>query len=86
MSIQHYKTILRALFDINPMVPQTARGMDGLVVTSLTPTYLCLQCPSTLTEDDLSKHGSKKSHRFCTFALCQQPHGWKRKLTILSRC
>lgn len=63
-SIQHYKTILRAIFDINPRHPQTTKGMDGQVVTSLTPTYLCLQCPSTLTEEDLSKHGNKKSHRF----------------------
>lgn len=68
MSIQHYKTILRAIFDINPILSHTAKGVDGQVVTSITPTYLCLQCPSTLTDDDLTKHGNKKSHRFCTFA------------------
>ncbi|KAK3487241.1 hypothetical protein B0T13DRAFT_400147 [Neurospora crassa] len=64
MSIQHYKTILRAIFDINPILSHTAKGVDGQVVTSITPTYLCLQCPSTLTDDDLTKHGNKKSHRF----------------------
>ncbi|KAL2139859.1 hypothetical protein VTI28DRAFT_4622 [Corynascus sepedonium] len=63
-SIQHYRAILRSIFDTNPLVPQTSKAADGAVVTSLTPTYLCLQCPSTLTEDDRTKHGSKKSHRF----------------------
>ncbi|KAL2264004.1 hypothetical protein VTK26DRAFT_3559 [Humicola hyalothermophila] len=63
-SIQHYKAILRCIFDNNPIVPQTAKAVDGQLITSLTPTYLCLQCPSTLTEEDRMKHGSKKSHRF----------------------
>jgi ubiquitin carboxyl-terminal hydrolase 22/27/51 len=63
-SIQHYRAILRSIFDTNPLIPQTAKAIDGQIVTSLTPTYLCLQCPSTLTEDDRTKHGNKKSHRF----------------------
>ncbi|KAJ4291561.1 hypothetical protein N0V88_006159 [Collariella sp. IMI 366227] len=63
-SIQHYKAILRSIFDTTPLISQTAKAIDGQIVTSLTPTYLCLQCPSTLTEDDRAKHGSKKSHRF----------------------
>lgn len=64
-SIQHYKAILRSIFDTTPLIPQTAKAIDGQIVTSLTPTYLCLQCPSTLTEEDRTKHGTKKSHRFC---------------------
>jgi ubiquitin carboxyl-terminal hydrolase 22/27/51 len=67
-SIQHYRAILRSIFDTNPLIPQTAKAIDGQIVTSLTPTYLCLQCPSTLTEDDRTKHGTKKSHRFCMSA------------------
>ena len=67
-SIQHYKAILRSIFDTTPLIPQTAKAIDGQIVTSLTPTYLCLQCPSTLTEDDRTKHGTKKSHRFCMLA------------------
>ncbi|KAK4099894.1 ubiquitin carboxyl-terminal hydrolase-like protein [Parathielavia hyrcaniae] len=63
-SIQHYKAILRSIYDTTPLLSQTAKAIDGQIVTSLTPTYLCLQCPSTLTEDDRTKHGSKKSHRF----------------------
>jgi ubiquitin carboxyl-terminal hydrolase 22/27/51 len=50
------------------MQAQTAKAMDsGAITTSLTPTYLCLQCPSILSEEDLAKHGSRKSHRFCMY-------------------
>lgn len=66
-SIQHYKSILRTIFDNSPLISQTSKSIDGQVITSLTPTYLCLQCPSTLSEEDRTKHGNKKSHRFCTF-------------------
>ncbi|EGS19417.1 ubiquitin carboxyl-terminal hydrolase-like protein [Thermochaetoides thermophila DSM 1495] len=63
-SIQHYKSILRTIFDASPVLSQTAKGIDGQAITTLTPTYLCLQCPLTLTEEDRTKHGAKKSHRF----------------------
>jgi len=57
--------ILRSIFDNNTIIPQTSKSSDGQVVTSLTSTYLCLQCPSTLTEEERAKHGKQKSHRFC---------------------
>lgn len=64
-SIHHYKMILRTIFDQTPVVSQTVKVVDTQqVVTTLTPTYLCLQCPSTVTEEDRIKHGNKKSHRF----------------------
>ncbi|KAM7221523.1 ubiquitin carboxyl-terminal hydrolase [Rhypophila decipiens] len=63
-SIQHYKAILRAIFDQSPLISQTSKTIDGQIVTSLTPTYLCLQCPSISSEEDRTKHGNKKSHRF----------------------
>lgn len=64
-SVQYYKAILRTIFDNNTIVPQTSKAADGLPITSLTSNYLCLQCPMTLTEDDMTKHGKQKSHRFC---------------------
>ena len=64
-SISHYKMILRVLFDHSPLTPQTARSLNGQSVTSLTSNYLCLQCPTILTEEERLKHGTKKSHRFC---------------------
>lgn len=63
--VSHYKMILRGIFDQIPVVPQTSTGSDGQPITSLTSNYLCLQCPSTVTEADRLKHGNKKSHRFC---------------------
>ncbi|KAK4452067.1 ubiquitin carboxyl-terminal hydrolase [Podospora aff. communis PSN243] len=64
-SIAHYKTILTNILEFNPLDNQTAKMTDtGAIVTSLTPTYMCLQCPTILTEEDCVKHGSKKSHRF----------------------
>jgi hypothetical protein len=64
-SIFHYKIILRKIFDQPPIVPQTSKSADGQPITNLTPNYLCLQCPTTLVQEDIGKHGSKKSHRFC---------------------
>ncbi|KAL1844090.1 hypothetical protein VTJ49DRAFT_4942 [Mycothermus thermophilus] len=69
-SIQHYKAILHTIFAKSPLIAQTAKTVDGQPVTELTPTYLCLQCPSTLTEDDRTKHGTKKSHRFYVDSRC----------------
>jgi ubiquitin carboxyl-terminal hydrolase 22/27/51 len=63
-SISHYKMILRGIFDTSPIVPQTSTSPDGRPITSLTSNYLCLQCPTTLAEEDRLKHGTKKSHRF----------------------
>ncbi|TPX09578.1 uncharacterized protein E0L32_009179 [Thyridium curvatum] len=63
-SVQHYKIILRKIFDTTPIVPQTSKTPEGLPITSLTSNYLCLQCPSTVTEEERLKHGTKKAHRF----------------------
>jgi ubiquitin carboxyl-terminal hydrolase 22/27/51 len=63
--ISHYKMILRGIFDNTPIVPQTSTNPEGRPITTLTSNYLCLQCPSTVTEEDRLKHGNKKSHRFC---------------------
>ncbi|KAI1760921.1 ubiquitin carboxyl-terminal hydrolase [Hypoxylon sp. FL1150] len=63
-SIQYYKMLLRVIFDGNPLVPQTCKGPDGQIITSLTSNYLCLQCSSIVPEEERTKHGNKKSHRF----------------------
>ncbi|KAH8887064.1 ubiquitin carboxyl-terminal hydrolase-like protein [Thozetella sp. PMI_491] len=63
-SVHHYKAILRGIFDTTPVVPQTSKSTEGNPVTSLTSNYLCLQCPSTVTEEERIKHGTKKAHRF----------------------
>ena len=62
--VQHYKTILRCIFDDVPVVAQTVKLPDGRPSTSLTSNYLCLQCPIIVSEADLIKHGTRKQHRF----------------------
>jgi ubiquitin carboxyl-terminal hydrolase 22/27/51 len=62
--VQHYKSILRCIFDNVPLIAQTTRGPEGQAITSLTSNYLCLQCPTIVSEDDRIKHGSNKQHRF----------------------
>jgi ubiquitin carboxyl-terminal hydrolase 22/27/51 len=73
-SISHYKMILRSIYDANPIIPQTSTNNDGQVVVSLTSNYLCLQCPHTVLEDDLLKHGEKTLHRFCQSHLKKAVH------------
>lgn len=63
-SIQYYKMLLRVIFDNTPIVPQTSKNPDGAVTTSLTSNYLCLQCSTIVPEEERTKHGQKKSHRF----------------------
>lgn len=63
--ISHYKMSLRTIFDNTPIIPQTSKNGEGQAMTSLTSTYLCLQCSTTVSEEDRLKHGSKKQHRFC---------------------
>ena len=83
-SIQHYKAILRNILDLPAVSAQTAKAMDnGAITTSLTPTYLCLQCPSILTEEDLSKHGNRKSHRFCMYP--DRPMLWSQIRGLTTR-
>ncbi|KAK7727866.1 hypothetical protein SLS63_006944 [Diaporthe eres] len=63
--IQHYKAILRSIFDNVPIIPQMRKDSDGKVISTLTSNYLCLQCPAIEKEETMAKHGTKKSHRFC---------------------
>ncbi|KFY26134.1 hypothetical protein V491_01453 [Pseudogymnoascus sp. VKM F-3775] len=63
-TIQHYKMLLRVIFDNTPIIPQTSKSVDRRPVTSLIPNYLCLQCPTTTTAKDRLKHGKLKAHMF----------------------
>lgn len=68
--IQHYKAILRQIYDQVPIVAQISKAVqDNTITASLTSNYLCLQCPIIIKEEDIAKHGQKKSHRFCTLTL-----------------
>lgn len=64
-SLGHYKLMLRKIFD-SPIGPlQATKTTEGNASYNITSNYLCLQCPTIVTEEDRIKHGSKKAHRFC---------------------
>lgn len=81
-AVQYYKMLLRVIFDGEPIVPQTCKGSDGQIVTSLTSNYLCLQCSTIASEEERIKHGNKKSHRFCEF----QPSCASFTFLLLTSC
>ena len=69
-TIQHYKMLLRVIFDNEPLIPQTSQTiMTGRTVTTLTPNFLCLQCPTTVTIKERELHGQMKAHMFCRVDL-----------------
>lgn len=63
-SIQYYKMLLRVIYDNTAVVPQTSKIPEGIITTSLTSNYLCLQCSAIVPEEERTKHASKKGHRF----------------------
>lgn len=63
-TIHGYKDSLRVIFDNNPVIPQTSKTPKNQPHTTLTPNYLCLQCPNTLSRQERLKHGNETSHRF----------------------
>lgn len=75
-TVSAYKYCLRVILDNNPIIPHTSKLHDYMEVTSLTPNYLCLQCPVISTEQNLESHGNDKSHRFCMDA-------WKLAMSSL---
>jgi len=80
-TIQHYKMLLRVIFDKTPVIPQTTKSIDKRPVTTLKPNFLCLQCPTTCTAQDRHRHGELKAHMFCKKVIRHSRH-----LTDIIRC
>lgn len=70
-TVTHYKNALRCIFDQTPVVAHTTAAS-----VSLTPNYLCLQCPTIITPEEAQKHGSKNKHRFCMLATWLWEFWW----------
>ena len=62
-TLHNYKTILQNIHERPSIIAQTYKN-DGRPVVSLRPLYLCLQCPSILTEADRDSHIESKLHCF----------------------
>jgi len=77
-TISAYKGCLRVIFDNTPIVPHTSKTAKNQPFTTLTPNYLCLQCPATTTAQNRIKHGNESMHRFCMrFASIDGDRGWQ---------
>lgn len=62
-TLQHYHRILQNIHEKPSIIAQTYKS-DGRPVVSLRPLYLCLQCPSIMTEADRDQHVETKLHCF----------------------
>ncbi|EFQ87101.1 hypothetical protein CFE70_005511 [Pyrenophora teres f. teres 0-1] len=64
-TLQHYRAILQNIHEKPSIIAQTYSGStDARNVVSLRPLFLCLQCPSIMTEVDRDLHFETKSHCF----------------------
>lgn len=62
----YYRAILQNIHEKPSVIAQTYKNSpDGRPVVSLRPLYLCLQCPSIMTEADRDEHIDSKRHCFC---------------------
>lgn len=67
-TLSQYRAILRNIHEKPSIIAQTYNSAsDARHVVSLRPLFLCLQCPSIMTEADRDSHFETKSHCFCTF-------------------
>ncbi|KAF1982070.1 ubiquitin carboxyl-terminal hydrolase 2 [Aulographum hederae CBS 113979] len=67
MTMQQYVLLVQTVNDRHSLLLHTYKehvAADGRPVSSLTPTYLCLQCPNVFTEEGRDKHWESKSHGF----------------------
>lgn len=68
-TLQHYRLILQNIHEKPSIIAQTYNEQDGRHVVSLRPLFLCLQCPSIMTEADRDLHFETKNHCFCECRL-----------------
>jgi hypothetical protein len=74
-TLASYQAILRNVHEKPSVIAQTYNSVsDGRPVVSLRPLYLCIQCPSIMTETDRDEHLDTKAHCFSelTKAMSQQ--------------
>ena len=86
-TIHNYRAILQDIHEKPSIIAQTYKNPpDGRPVVSLRPLYLCLQCPSIMTEGDRDEHIDVKRHIFCAYIpklhsrlgykICRESEHW----------
>jgi len=71
-TFSNYRAILQNIHEKPSIIAQTYKSSaagDGRSVVSLRPLYLCLQCPTIMTEADREAHIESKLHCFCRFRM-----------------
>jgi len=64
--LSFYTKIIETVHDKSPVVAQTYKRKNG-PLPSLKPTFLCVQCPTILSQEAMRAHfHGPKSHSFCT--------------------
>jgi ubiquitin carboxyl-terminal hydrolase 22/27/51 len=64
-TLASYQAILRNVHEKPSIIAQTYNSVsDGRPIVSLRPLYLCIQCPSIMTETDRDEHLDTKAHCF----------------------
>jgi hypothetical protein len=65
-ALSNYQSILRNIHEKPSIIAQTHNpSAENRPVVALRALYLCLQCPSIMTETDRDQHFETKSHCFC---------------------
>ncbi|KUJ14740.1 cysteine proteinase [Mollisia scopiformis] len=63
--VKNYKHALSTICNSSPIRSQHYKDEKGRVVSRIGPLYLCLQCESTLPEEQIDKHSLETKHRLC---------------------
>lgn len=66
-SLDHYDKAQRTIFCKMTAIAQTPKALNiecDIGVTSLRPTFLCLQCPAICTSQERGYHQTSKGHMF----------------------
>lgn len=71
-TLQHYRSITQLIHEKPSVIAQTYNDQSSgeeRPVVSLKPLYLCLQCPSIMTDGDRDAHFETKEHCFCEWFI-----------------
>lgn len=88
--VKNYKHALSTICNSSPIRSQHYKDGKGRVVSRIGPLYLCLQCESTLPEEQIDKHSLETKHRLCmstckSMCMCPRRHHQYNCLSPFSR-
>jgi hypothetical protein len=80
-ALSNYQSILRNIHEKPSIIAQTHNpSAENRPVVALRALYLCLQCPSIMTEADRDQHFETKSHCFCRLRHDKWQEAWLTRM------